>query len=346
MRTSPRAWLAIAIAIAAAGCEPQPDLLCDRARVVWPFLEFDPSSDSSPDEGLQVDLDLRSSLLPGTVAYLFITGEDGVAVAHPDPATVDEDGDFSYDDVTLPLGRVQLTLSIKNGCGAASTGREIFVWDGAGYPRCTLTTSATPADEPFYRPLGGRRAEHDGDQDQDGLQREVAVDTDRPDMTVSLFVRDVASGEETAFEEESGEDEVAEFELTLPEGEQAIRAVCLWAPADLHPSSITERYFVDTESPSCELLEPTNRVLDADDEDGAAEGTQFTLAGRATGDDVVGEPAAFDVDGTEIPAGALDQDGEASAVGTVFNELPPQDQVLTFRARDRAGNTCEATETF
>ena len=241
---------------------------------------------------------------------------------------------------------MQLTLTIQNGCGAASTGREIYVWDGAGFPRCDMVAAAEPADEPFYRPLGVLRAEHDGDRDAAGLQLEVVVATDRPDMSVSLFVRDVAAGEETVLEQESGEDEAATFELTLDEGEHAVRAVCYWAPADLYPSSITERYFVDTDAPACELLEPSDRVLTAEDEDAGADGTQFTLRGRATGDDVVLEPASFVVDGTELPAGPLDEDGEATATGTVFNELPPQDQVLTFRARDRAGNTCEDTATY
>src|SRR6185436_14697371 len=56
--------LAAVAAATAAGCQGQPELLCDRARVVWPYLEIDPSIDTSPEDGIQIDLDLRSSLLP------------------------------------------------------------------------------------------------------------------------------------------------------------------------------------------------------------------------------------------------------------------------------------------
>ena len=59
--------LVAAAAAAACGCQPEPDLLCDRARVIWPYLEIDPSLDTSPQDGIQIDLDLRSTLLPGTV---------------------------------------------------------------------------------------------------------------------------------------------------------------------------------------------------------------------------------------------------------------------------------------
>src|SRR5688500_15668462 len=92
-----------ALDVLLAGCQPQPELLCDRARVVWPYLEIDPTIDTSPEEGIQIDLDLRSSLPEGTIGRLFVIGEDGEAEAHPDESVVDEEGRLSYREVTLPL---------------------------------------------------------------------------------------------------------------------------------------------------------------------------------------------------------------------------------------------------
>src|SRR5687767_3769498 len=70
----PRSLLAalLALVAAAAGCEGQPSLLCDRSRVVWPFFEIDTADDTSDAEGIQIDLDLRTSYLPGSVAHLTI----------------------------------------------------------------------------------------------------------------------------------------------------------------------------------------------------------------------------------------------------------------------------------
>jgi len=338
------ALLAVALATA-AGCEGVPSLLCDRARVVWPFFEVDASDDISDDEGIQIDIDLNTSYLPGSVATLVIEPEEGDPVAHPSSEVVGDDGMLHFRAVTVPLGRVHLSLSVVNECGEGSSRRELFVWDGLGYPECTLTLSAEPDMDTLLAPLGVLRAEHDGDPGRAGVQLSVHVATGRPDMQVLLFVLDLGSGEEAKLEQESGDDRGADYDLTLREGEHALRAVCHWTPADLAPSSVTRHLFVDTRPPTCALLEPTSRVVASDDVDDQQPGVQFLMRGRSTSGDVAGAAATFTVDGTEFDGGTLDAAGRAEVIATLdFQAGQPED--MSFETSDQAGNPCTASDTF
>lgn len=334
----------VAIAAAGAGCEGQPSLLCDRSRVVWPYFEVDTADDTSEAEGIQIDIDLRTSYLPGSVATLVIEPEEGDPTVHPDTEVVGDDGSLRFTGVTVPLGRVNLSLSIVNECGEGSSRRELYVWDGLGYPECTLTLSVEPDAETALAPLGVLRAEHDGDPGQAGVQLSVEVATGRPDMQVFLFVLDLTRDEEQKLEAESGDDRAAAWDLTLREGEHALRAVCHWLPAGLSPSSVTRHLFVDTRPPTCALLEPTSRVRAADDLDAAQPGVQFLMVGRSTSDDVAGQPAIFSADGATFE-GALDDTGRAEVVATIDVQVG-QPQEMSVALTDRAGNGCTAGDTF
>ena len=343
---TPRSLFAalLALVAAAAGCEGQPTLLCDRSRVVWPFFEIDTADDISNAEGIQIDIDLRTSYLPGSVARLTIEPEEGDPIAHPQSAVVADDGALRFEDVTVPLGRIGLSLAIVNECGEGSSRRELYVWDGLGYPECTLTLSVEPDTDTALAPLGVLREEHDADPGQAGVQLSVQVATGRPDMQVFLFVLDLESGEEEKLEQESGDDRAADYDLTLREGQQAMRAVCHWTPAGLSPSSVTRNLFVDTRPPACTLVEPTSRVMPADDLDDVEPGVQFLMVGRSPADDVAGQPATFTADGTTWEA-ELDQTGRAEVIATIDFQ-PGEPQELSVATSDLAGNPCTATETF
>ena len=336
----------LALVAAAAGCEGQPSLLCDRSRVVWPFFEIDTADDTSDAEGIQIDLALRTSYLPGSVARLTIEPVDGEGdpIAHPQSAVVADDGALVFRDVTVPLGRIGLSLAITNECGEGSSRRELYVWDGLGYPECTLTLSVEPDTETALAPLGVLRDEHDADLGQAGVQLSVEVATGRPDMQVFLFVLDLASGEEEKLEQESGEDRTAQYDLTLREGQHAMRAVCHWTPAGLSPSSVTRHLYVDTRPPACTLVEPTSRVMPADDLDDAEPGVQFLMVGRSPAGDVAGQTATFTADGISYDA-ELDETGRAEVIATIDFQ-PGQPQELSVALSDLAGNPCTATETF
>ena len=342
--TMGRGLIAAALAGSLGACQAEPSLLCDRARVVWPYFDIDPADDVDPaTEGIQLDLALETSLPAGSTGTLTVEPAAGELAVHPESSTAGEDGALDFRGVTLPTGRVTLTLLIENECGRASTARTLFVWDGLGIPACELSLSPEPAEVEGLEPVVVLRAEHDTDPGA-VLPVEVTVQAGRPDMTVDLFALDLATGEEVRLEADSGEDRAASFPLLLPDGEHAVRAVCRWAPEDLRPSSITRRLLVDTEVPGCELLAPSARVAPGDDEDPDQPGTQVTLQGRSGAPDAVGEPAGFEINGAAVDAGLLDGAGEASALATVPTGADPQ--VITFRARDLAGNTCEDTVTF
>jgi hypothetical protein len=235
------AWLAAI----GGGCQAQPDRLCDRARVVWPFFDVDAGDDVDPDvDGIQIDLVLRSSLNPDSVAVLSVIGPDMVAAPHPETAVVAADGGLAFRAVTVPTGRVQLSLVIHDECGPLSSARRLYVWDGAGYPACELALGVQPAPSPEHEPLGVIAGDADVDPATDGVQLPVLVEAGRPDMAIALFVREVATGRDVVHEEDSGEDRAATFVVTAPPGEVAIRAVCTWTAEDLRPSSHTERFVV------------------------------------------------------------------------------------------------------
>ena len=189
------------------------------------------------------------------------------------------------------------------------------------------------------------RGEHDGDPDQPGLQLDVTVTAGRPDMTVSLFALDPATGEQAIFTDQSGDDLAASFPVTLGEGEQSLRAVCVWEPGGLRPSSPTHRYLVDTVAPDCELVLPASRVRQVDDLDPEVEGVQLALLGRTAAADAVGQPAGFTLDGDEVVGSAIDAAGESGATGTLA-VAPGVAQEIGFRVADAAGNVCEDVVTF
>jgi hypothetical protein len=333
-------------ASAVIGCQGQPSLLCDRVRLVWPAFDIDPSDDTSPEPGLQIDFDLPSSLLPGSRGVLTVQGEEGDPVQHPEPAVADDEGTLRFTGVTVPLGRVTFDLRVENECGESESVREPFIWDGLGFPACDMEFGVVPAVVDELAPLRVLRAEHDADPGTPGLELPVSVDAGRPDVTVTLFVLDAATGEEATIEQDTGDDLTAEFAVALGEGEHALRAICPWAPAGLRPSTPTFRFLVDTQPPDCALVAPTGRIGAGDDLDPDTDGVQFEMRGRSDADDVAGQPALFTSQGEELEGSAVDEDGQSSTTATIVLDPPGGAQELSFRTRDRAGNQCEAAVTF
>ncbi len=347
---SPHAAAAVALALCAAalagGCQSQPDLLCDRVRLVWPAFSIDPGDDTSPDDGLQIDIALRTSLLPGSSGRLNVRGEQGDAVPHPQEVIADAEGGLLFTDVTVPFGRIELQLVVSNECGEAESVRTPFVWDGLGYPSCDMDIGVEPAVVNELAPVGVLRAEHDADPATPGVALEVSVLASRPDMTVTLFTVNRTTGAEEIVEQETGDDLSARFAVDLGEGEHALRAICTWPPADLRPTSPTVRLLVNTQAPDCALTQPTGRIVAGDDLDPDQEGVQFEMSGLSEAPDAIGQPGVFTVQGSELDGTALSEEGVSTATATLVLDPPGAPQELSFRARDAAGNQCEDTVTF
>ena len=234
---------------ALCACRPEPELNCERVRFGWPPLQLDPSADVSSAEGLQVNLSVRSDLLPSALAKLSIAesgpegDQDKVLIAQ---TLADSDGLLIFAEVNVPLGSLVFFIDAEDECGQAHTGRRAFVWDGLGQPQCQLGLASGPVADPVTG-IFDLRAEHDEDSDTPGMQVSVVIDAERPDMQVSLFVVDRETGTSQDFELAVDASGVGQQSLTLAEGEQAVRAVCYWQSQELRLNTPTRIYFVDSQ---------------------------------------------------------------------------------------------------
>jgi hypothetical protein len=230
-------------------CRAEPELNCERVRFGWPHFDEGPSTDISGAEGIQIDIPLRSDLLPGAPARLTITAEsvpeeerEAVFAAE---ARADEDGLLVFEDVTLPVGSILFLVDASDLCGSARSGRRTFVWDGLGKPQCELGVVAGPAADPITG-IFDLNTEHDEDVGTAGIQVSMAVAPGRSDMEVTLFVVDRETGDKQTLEVPLDDGDVGQQTLTLAEGEQAVRAVCYWPGEDLNVTSPTLVYNVDS----------------------------------------------------------------------------------------------------
>lgn len=245
-------FLLLASMLLAVACHTPPEEACNRVRFGWPFLELDPTSDvNDGQDGIQVDFDVRSDLAGGIRANLFQridVGEDETEQVYLGEATSDSDGLLSFRNITVPEGDLVLIIEARSNCGLHRTGRRLFVWDGLGIPQCEMSL-ATPPAMPTDGSIPVLSSEQDEDALAEGMQVRFLVQAGRPDMEVTLFTRDRErdeSDEISAFSDSSG---LSEFAITLPTGEQAVRAVCYWEPEDVRVNTATRLFYVEEDEP-------------------------------------------------------------------------------------------------
>jgi hypothetical protein len=218
-------------------CRGEPDLNCERVRFGWPHFDVGPASDTSSAEGIQIDIPVRSDLLPGASAKLTITAEtvpeEEQEAVFAGEAQADENGLLVFEDVTVPIGSILFLVDGSDSCGSARSGRRTFVWDELGKPKCEVGVVSGPAADPSTG-VFDLTSEHDEDVATAGMQVSIAVAPGRSDMEVTLFVVDRETGDKQTVELPLGDDDLGLQSLTLAEGEQAVRAVCYWPGPDLH----------------------------------------------------------------------------------------------------------------
>ncbi len=225
-------FVLIASLLGTAACHTPPDDACNRVRFGWPFFEIDPMVDTGDEEGIQLRFDVRSDLEAGVQANLFLRTEDSEEQTFVGEATSGEDGLLSFSNVSVPTGDILFILEARNDCGLQRTGRRAFVWDGLGVPECSLRLATAP-DQPSDGSPAILTTEHDEDPGLEGIQARILVDSGRSDMEVRLFARDRLREENSESAIPVGSDGSGELTLTLPSGEQALRAVCYWEAEDL-----------------------------------------------------------------------------------------------------------------
>ncbi len=338
---------AIASALSSVGCGDGPicqsEMLVDVVTPVGPVL-VDTDDDM---DGVQTVVEIRSTAGRGaTVTVELLDADDEVLETYS--ATTDADGNVEIEGVTVD-GAVALRAEIDAGeCGRGEDTVELDVALGRD---CAISFQQEPLDNDYYAPLGVLNASIDPDPGLPNFQADIDVNT-LPGYEVELFVLDDA-GETSAGDETAGADGVATFALSLGQGRQSVRAICTSATGAVSSPSTSTTVFVDTEAPDCAMTGPapgTTITPALDDNDDLADGVQLTLSGEATGGDVEGEAASFEVtvDGaaTTIDGSPLTADGNTSAAATIDPDDVPAVATVELSATDHAGNACAVTEQY
>ncbi len=329
----------VALGVSVLGCGDGP--ICPSEIVIQLSVPngavFSAAADRNPElAGTQVDIGIRSNLRAGDLVTLAVEGENETLVNYD--GLVGEDGNFSFEDITIPEGSVTLSVSgtTGKGCGA---GRETIDVVNRNDSGCTLALVTEPVTTPNY-PYPVFNAEVDGSP-APGFQTQVDL-RGQPGTIASLRLLDLATGRETSSRGvELDTDGNASFDITLGEGTRAVRGICTQADgASLFSEIVT--VLIDTTPPTgCTLETPTTFVTADDDEDGdLTNGVQVTLSGAfAAGSDIDNSSAMFNVGDTKI-AGTLE--GDSKAIGAAVFGSPGNFDV-GFTIADLAGNTCEST---
>ena len=340
-----------AVTLSATGCGDGP--ICPAeifVAITAPAADSDVRDDVDAETpGVQIDVQVRSSLVDGQSFTLTVTGEDGGNEDYQ--AVSDAEGDVVFENVTVPAGAVTLRVDgTSEDCGDGSDEIEVNVVAGAG---CVLTVREEPIENDYYAPLPVLNASNDADADTANFQANIDIES-LSDYEVELFVLDVdAATENSAGQLTADADGAATFAITLAQGRQALRAVCVSPNSSASPS-ITTTVFVDTVPPTCAVTAPTpgQTLIPELDEDDQTDGLQITLEGQAATElsDVAGEAAAFHVDGpegqTDLDGTDLDVEGYSTAAAELLPDGSYASYDVTFSSQDHADNGCTVTETY
>lgn len=335
------ALLALAAASMAAGCGDGPICPSEIVVVIASLGNgAGVTGDISPDQGVQIDIPVRSNLDDGDLFTLSIRDAEGTEIATREVAG-DSNGDALFEVVTVPVGALTLhvTGSSARRCGQGTDQVQINVLGSGG---CELAVREQPIDNAYYAPLRVLSATNDSDPLLPGFQATIDI-TSRPGQQVELLVLDIESASETSAgtitADGAGQ---ASFAITLAEGRQAVRASCV--SAGTTASSPTTTVFVDTTVPVCTITSPAegSSIIPAMDMDAdPGNGTQIELvAGAAGRGDVEGEVASFSIDGIAMNSSDVDAAGVSVLTATFAT---PGAYLLEFATQDHAGNPCLAS---
>lgn len=297
--------------------------------------------------GLQTDVRIRSTVGEGVEIVLELLDGSG-AVLDTISAETDQDGDTTFEDVTVVDGTAGLRASVDAGeCGSDEDEIDLAITAGEG---CEATLRQTPLDNDYYAPLGVLNLSNDPDPDTADFQADVDVVT-IAGAEVELFVLDAVGIESSAGTTTADATGEASLAVTLGQGRQSVRAVC--RRGALAAASLTTTVLVDTEPPECTMTYPvpgTTITPAFDDNADLTDGVQLTLAATADGGDTAGEAVTFvvTIDGVEtILAGtAVDVDGQTTAAATIDPARVPAIAEIEVSTQDHAGNGCAITEDY
>lgn len=288
--------------------------------------------------GIQRDVHVRSNLKRGDSLTLTIKDERTGSVSQQ-TAISDEAGSATFSGVTLPAGKVKLSVKGVSDCGSSFDEITVEVVTDS---LCDLNMDDGPIENDFYKPLPVLNDSIDNDTDKAGFQAEVSV-ASVMGAEVELFALDVASNNEVSVAKLTADSTgIVRYTPTLAQGAQVLRAVC--KSGSTSAASATNTVYVDTVIPVCTLTNPVDGVTVTPDSDTDTDttGIQMTWTGSvedAGEKDVENEDSRFFLDSVESAGTAINANGEASSVSVVsFNS--PGIFPLRFETQDHAGNAC------
>ena len=236
--------------LAFLGCRPPPSEACQGARVSWPFLEFTEGDDESDEPGVQISLELRTSLSEGTTTTLRVApmGGDGGADGAGDESggaslvgIVDEEGTVFFESVTILDGEFFLSLDAEVDCGSIRSERTAFLRTSQNDLRCSFGINGE------NQIVGELTRVLDDDADtsltEAGVQALLEVETGLPNTAVEVFIVNETTDEELTLDANTAAATGASFNATFENGFYNIRSVC--ENNDATVASPTLRYRVE-----------------------------------------------------------------------------------------------------
>lgn len=342
----PVAALLAGALVANGGCGDGPICASEIVIVISSIADGDTvTTDVSPEPGVQINVPIRSNLREGDVVTLIVSDPMGTELERLTTES-DADGDAEFASVNVSAGLVVLRAEAAAGdCGIGADEVQFNVLEGGA---CGLSVREGLLESDYYAPLPVLNTSNDSDMVLPGFQANIDVSTSE-NSAVELFVLDIDSATENSAGVVSADAlGVATFPLTLAEGRQALRAVCV-SGVGSQSASATVPLLVDTNAPVCTFAFPADgsSIIPQMDEDGdPLNGTQVTLIGSADalgGNDVEGEVATFMVNGMAIDGTLLDASGQSTSTAQAsFDNVGIFS--LAFTAQDRAGNVCAAIQ--
>lgn len=296
--------------------------------------------------GVQADIDVQSSLLPGDRIALEVLDESG-ASRETLSRTVGTDGGARFDFVTLPEPRAVLRASGHGVCGIAHDEEMV---DVPPTSHCVLAVAPAPVSAAFYAPSRVLNLGSDLDPVAPGLQTEIQVATPPGWSVEVLRATSAAIGEQSVGVFVAGADGVARTPTTLPDGWATLRAVCSGAGKTLGSAALT--VFVDTTPPRCQLVSPApGSTITWDDDHDPSDGVQFAITARSSDRDIAGEPvsvAIVDTRGATVSSSttAMGSDGSVSNEMTVMPAVSLVRYTAALALHDHAGNACTAVASY
>ncbi len=288
--------------------------------------------DESPEPGLQMTIIAATDLLPGSLLSLSQLLESGVSVVHEYPGIVDEAGLAEFSGVTMLDGDNRLRIHAEGQCNWFAFEQDVSVRSNND---CSLALPTITRNGVNYLSQN---------VDVDALEAGAQVEgklQGLPGARVSLFHDEEGP---LLMDTGIGESGAIVVNLNLQEGLHELQLECEFAD---EPQSLfsVQKLTVDTTAPECKFSNISEDIVisTSQDEDLEHDGTQVSLKFSLGESGLKPQDISLTVshDGQELSILPLELVAPSEGQGQV-TFWGPGTNVVTLRATDAAGNSCES----